>query len=243
MTATHNDPTATIGPELATMVEAGQQALAAGDLEAACKAFTSVTDAFPDEAVGHNNLGAFWMGLGEYARAEEAFARASELMPENGNCQFNLALARFRQEEFSAAAEAFAAAAALSPDDAETLNNLGACRFHAGQTDLARHDLEAALQRQPNYPAAVLNLSDLELSVGRIDKAVGICQAYLDHHDDGAVSRQLLTLIDAMQAPSGRRTPRSDRGRRPAGGSGQRPWNKPPPSSAMARLQRPVHPR
>lgn len=153
---------------------------------------------FPDEAVAHNNLGAFYMGIGDDAGAETAFARGSELMPGNAGCLFNLGLARFRQEQFDAAAEAFSRAAAIAEDDAEILNNLGACRFHAGELDRARRDIEAALALQPNYPNAVMNLSDLEYAAGRPDKAVGICQAYLDHHEDAGVARQLLTILDAV---------------------------------------------
>ena len=59
--------------------------------------------------------------------------------------------------------------------------------------------MEAALKLQPNYPNAIMNLSDMEFMAGNVDRAIAICQAYLDHHSDLAVSRQLLTILDAAR--------------------------------------------
>ncbi len=216
MTSTTNQIAPDHDQDLLAMVEAGRAALAAGNLTEARTAFEAVVFAFPDEAVGHNNLGAFYMGLGDHAAAEAAFQRVVDLLPGNANCLFNLGTAQFHQEHYEAAATTFAGAHTGDPDDPETLNNLGAARFQAGRIAEARKDLEAALQLQPNYPSAVINLSDLEYAAGRLDRAIGLCQAYLDHHQDGAVSRQLLTLVDlASQRPaesevSGRTDPPPD---------------------------------
>jgi Flp pilus assembly protein TadD len=200
MSANTNQPTTGQDQTLVDLVESGRTALAAGDLDAARTAFERVVEVFPDEAVGHNNLGAFYMGIGDHAAAESAFARVCELLPDHASVRFNLGMARFRQERFEEAAEAFGAAHALDPDDAETLNNLGTTRFLCGEVVQARQDLEAALQRQPNYPSAIINLSDLEYAAGRTDKAIGICQAYLDHNHDAGVARQLLSVLDAENA-------------------------------------------
>jgi len=200
MTANANQPATSLDQSLVDLVEKGRQALSAGDLDQARAAFEGVVAAFPDEAVGHNNLGAFYMGTGDFAAAETAFAQVDELLPGSPNVLFNLGMARFRQKNYAAAAATFQRAHELDPTDAETLNNLGTARFLGGETAQARRDLEAALQLQPNYPNAIINLSDLEYACGRIDKAVGICQAYLDHHQDAGVARQLLSVLDLENA-------------------------------------------
>jgi len=200
MTATHTDPTTAPHSDLVNLVETAQQALAAGDLDTAREAYTAMTTSFPDEAVAHNNLGAFEMGVSNYAGAEAAFSSAAALMRGHANCLFNLALAQYRQEKLSDAAQNFALAHAADPQDAETLNNLGACRYQIGEQDQARRDVENALKLQPNYPSAVMNLSDMEFLAGRTDKAIAICQAYLDHNQDLGVTRQLLTILDAAQS-------------------------------------------
>ncbi len=198
-------PTSARGPareltELRELVDRGSQALSAGDLDAARDAFEAAASRFPEEPVGHNNLGALYMGLGDPAAAEVAFARVVELLPENANCRFNLALARFKQEKHAEAEADFAAVVAAEPEDAEARNNLGTCRFLTGKTGQARADFTAALQLQSNYPSAVLNLCDLEVGCGNADAAKGLCLAYLEHHQDGGVLRRLLELLDAQGA-------------------------------------------
>ncbi|HOX26224.1 MAG TPA: tetratricopeptide repeat protein [Candidatus Krumholzibacteria bacterium] len=178
------------------LVAEGRQALARGDLDQARACFETATRQFPAEPVGHNNLGAFYMGLGEYAAAERSFAESATLLPDNPNIRFNLALARFRREAFAAAAADFAAVAAVAPTDAEVRNNLGAASFLAGDLDVARRNFEAALELQPNYPSAVLNLCDLEYATGNAAGAIGLCEAYLEHQHDLGVLRRLLEMLD-----------------------------------------------
>ncbi len=188
--------------ELRELVDAGSRALESGDLDVARTAFETAAARFPGEAVGHNNLGALYMGLGEPAAAEAAFTRVTELMPENANCRFNLALARFQQGKHAEAAAAFAATVALTPGDAEAHNNLGTCRFLIGDLAGAREDFTRALQLQSNYPGAVLNLCDLELECGNRDAAKGLCLAYLEHHKDHGVLRRLLEMLDGERIRS-----------------------------------------
>ena len=193
-----NVASATIPDELAHLVDTGHQALTTGDIDTARTAFEQAAERYADEPVVHNNLGALYMGLGDYAAAEQAFTRVVDLLPNRANPLFNQAMARFRQEEFDGAVEAFAAAAALDPEDPETRNNLGAARFQAGDIETARQDMVAALQQQPNFPNAVLNLCDLEVADGAPEIAIQLCEAYLEHHRDLGVLRRLLELLDSQ---------------------------------------------
>jgi Flp pilus assembly protein TadD len=178
------------------LVTAGCEALNAGELEQARSSFEAAVARFPAEPVGHNNLGAFYMGLGDFAAAADCFARVTELIPGHANSQFNLAMARFQQGDFGDAATLFEGVVALTPEDPEALNNLGAARFMAGELSEARRHFTAALTLQPNYPNAVLNLCDVELMEGNTDAARELCEAYLEHNHDLGVLRRLLELLD-----------------------------------------------
>jgi len=200
MTAKQTERPGSASPstEFTELVAAGRRALAQGDLAQARAHFEAVARQFPDEPLGHNNLGAFYMGLGEYAAAEQCFATVVAQLPDNPNTRFNLGMARFRQEKFGPAVADFGAVAAATPADPEVHNNLGAARYQAGDLDQARQDFTTALNLQPNYPRAVLNLCDLELPAGDAAAAIGRCQAYLEHHRDLGVLRRLLELLDAQ---------------------------------------------
>ena len=188
--------TETIPAALAELTAAGSEALAAGDLGAARTSFAAAVELCPTEPVSHNNLGAFFMGLGAFAEAEACFEQVTNLIPDHANSLFNLAMARFQQEKFAAASLSFEQVAALTPDDPEVLNNLGATRCLSGDNIGARRVLEAALTLQSNFPNAVLNLCDLEISEGHQEAAMSLCEGYLEHNRDLSVLRRLLELLD-----------------------------------------------
>ncbi len=206
MTVTTAGPQASppIPAGFVALVQAGRAALDHGDVAAAREHFLAATAGFPDEAVGHNNLGGLLMGLGEHDAAAACFAEALRLAPDSPNTAFNLGLARFAGGDFAGAAEAFTTAAVIAPDDPEVLNNRGAARARLGLNDLARQDFLAALERHANFPSAVLNLCELDLADGDLAAAIGLCEAYLQHHHDLGVIRRWLELRDMARAAAGR---------------------------------------
>jgi len=198
MTAQQIDqsPTSAAPNGFANLVNAGRDALNAGDLPLAKDLFIRAATLHPDRPESHNNLGAFYMGLADFIAAESCFATLTDMMPENPSCRFNLAMARFRQNKYEDAARDFAIVTEQIPDDAEAWNNLGAARCLAGDIEQARQDLTRALQLQPNYPNAVLNLCDLEYADHKVESAIGLCEAYLEHQHDLGVMRRLLEILD-----------------------------------------------
>lgn len=212
MNETPSDSTAGSGfpAGFADLVQTGRQALASGDLKAARDIFVSVTQQHPDQAVGHNNLGGFYMGLGDHEAAAACFARALELAPVSLGTRFNLAVTQFGMGAYDAAAEGFAMVSAAAPEDPEALNNLGASRFLAGDHEAARTDLVAALTLNPNYPSALLNLCDVEQAAGNHVAAIELCLSYLAHHRDLGILRRLLELMDKSTGRS--RTDQVDHG-------------------------------
>ncbi len=183
---------------LVGLVKAAQTALAAGDLEGTRAAFVQAVEDHPDQPASHNNLGAFYMGLGQYEPAEACFRRAVDLLPENANLRFNLGVTRMRLDQPARALVDFATALAENPDDPEAHNNMAVAQFLTGDTAGAEDSLTRALALQPNFPNAVLNQCDIDLARQDTETAIQRCEAYLTRFQDAAVLRRLLVLLDAQ---------------------------------------------
>jgi hypothetical protein len=48
----------------------------------------------------------------------------------------------------------------------------------------------------------VLNLCELELAAGDVAAALGLCEAYLEHHHDLGVLRRYLEIVAAVRGQS-----------------------------------------
>jgi Tfp pilus assembly protein PilF len=183
---------------LAGLVKAAQSALAAGDLEGARVAFVQAVEDYPDQPESHNNLGAFYMGLGQFAPAEACFRQAVELLPDNANLRFNLGVTRMRLDQPARALVDFATVLAETPDDPEAHNNMAVAQFLTGDACGAEESLARALALQPNFPNAVLNQCDVDLARKDIESAIRRCESYLTQFQDAGVLRRLLVLLDAQ---------------------------------------------
>ncbi len=181
---------------LAELVKAAQRALAAGDLEGTRAAFAQAVEVYPDQPESHNNLGAYYMGLGQFALAEACFRRAAELLPDNANLRFNLGVTRMRLDQPGRALIDFATVLAENPDDPEAHNNMAVAQFLTGDTAGAEDSLAQALTLQPNFPNAVLNQCDIDLARKDTESAIQRCEGYLTQFQDVGVLRRLLVLLD-----------------------------------------------
>ncbi len=183
---------------LAGLVKAAQSALAAGDLDGTREAFLQAVADYPGQPESHNNLGAFYMGLGQFAPAEACFRRAVELLPDNANLRFNLGVTRMRLDQPERALVDFATVLAEQPDDPEAHNNMAVAQFLTGDAAGAEDSLARALALQPNFPNAVLNQCDIDLARDDAERAIQRCEAFLTRFQDAGVLRRLLVLLDAQ---------------------------------------------
>lgn len=183
---------------LVGLVKAAQSALAAGDLDGALAAFRQAVTDFPDQPASHNNLGAFYMGLEQYAPAEVCFREAVALLPENANLRFNLGVTRMRLAQPQRALVDFATVLAETPDDPEAHNNLAVAQFLTGDPAGAAASLDRALALQPNYPNAILNQCDMDAARGDLASAIRRCEGYLLQFQDDGVLRRLVVLLDTQ---------------------------------------------
>lgn len=181
--------------DLADMVQRGSDALQDGNLRQALEIFEKVICAFPDRPEGHNNLGALYSALGEFARAEDAFDRVLEILPGNANVLYNRGVVRSRQEKFDLARIDFETALEICGEDPDIYNNLGVLEFTQGRLKQARKWFRKAHRIDPAHRNVILNLCDVEVAQDRSHIAVGLCEEHLTRHDDPDVRRRLLALL------------------------------------------------
>jgi len=181
---------------MAAAVQAGTDALNAGDLTTALEHFKQVIEAFPDRPEGHNNLGALYAGLGENEQAETCFNHVLELLPENANVLYNRGVARVRLEKFDSAYEDFSRVVTALPDDAEAHNNLGVTAFMRGAFGEAQAHLRRAMELREDYATALLNLCDVMAADRKATAAASLCENYLTTHPgDMDVRRRQFRLL------------------------------------------------
>jgi len=183
-------------PDIVTMVQAGKQALEAGDLDTALVKFEEVVAQFPERPEGFNNLGALYTALGQFKQAEACFSRVLAVLPENDNVRYNRGVVRIRLRDFSAAIADFEVVLATNPHDADCWNNLGVAVFLQQDFGNAREHFQRALELAPDFPNAVLNLADADLADGNRAAAIARCEEYLENFTDDEVQVKLLDLLE-----------------------------------------------
>ncbi len=184
-------------PDIIALVQAGKQALEAGDLDKALQDFEGVVANFPDRPEGYNNLGALYTALGRFEQAATCFGKVLQLLPDNNNVRYNRGIVRIRLREYTAAIADFEAVLADEPHDADCWNNLGVAVFLQQDFAAARPHFERALELAPDFPNALLNLSDAELALGNRPAAIEVCEDYLEKFSAAEVRGKLLDLLEA----------------------------------------------
>lgn len=188
-------PTAPTGADMQTMVQQGSQCIENGDLRGALEAFEGVVQAFPTRPEGHNNLGALYTSLGEFAKAENCFNQVVALLPDHPGIYYNRGMARSSLEKFDAAREDFQKVLQHDPTDTDCLNNLGVMDFMQGRFQDAREHFTQALDIRPDYARALLNLCDVEIATGNGSEAVQRCEDFLKTYQNIEVKRALLEVL------------------------------------------------
>lgn len=95
------------------------------------------------------NLGAAYIGVGEYERAEELLLQALAMQPDLAGCHKNLALLYKAQERADEAVSHFAAYLSSAPDDVETIGIYTDYLIGLGRTEEAMAVLEDARTENP----------------------------------------------------------------------------------------------
>lgn len=143
----------------------------AGQFSAAAEAYRQLLSRWPDQVVGHFNLGNVCYRLGDLSAAAAAYEKACEKDPRQAAFFFNLGNVRMQQGDLEAASVAYRQVNALQPGNIGALANLAdaarqlhrydealdclrkATRYQPRNVDLLR-SLAHLLHRQQHYPEA-----------------------------------------------------------------------------------------
>jgi tetratricopeptide (TPR) repeat protein len=138
---------------------AGQQAYAAGNVDASLQQLQAAVDANPNDVRALNDLGQVLVRTGRAREAVPYLDKAVSLKPDSWAYQFNRARAHAQLEEWGPAVEGYRAAAQLFPDDYATQYNLAKALQASGNISAALTAYEKAIELAPGQ-------SDFQLSYG-----------------------------------------------------------------------------
>ena len=125
----------------------------------------------PESFMGHNNLGAIYLGQGKIDAAIERFHRALEIYPDHGNAHGNLANALLQKGSAEEALAHFRRAVELEPGLAKAHGDLGFGLLKMGRPAEAEAEARRALELRPHFAEAQTTLGWALLDTGRAEEA------------------------------------------------------------------------
>ncbi len=154
-------------PEALALVQSGEQAENAHDLDAAIADFRKAADLAPSSAVVLFRLGDAYMRKGDYSSAVPPLKRAAELDPDSAPLQQMLG--------FALLAAGYASEAVPHFEKVHEFAALGIAQLQMGQPLEAIANLQTALAKNPNDPDLLFYLSrgGALLSSQSLDKLLG----------------------------------------------------------------------
>lgn len=174
----------------ASEVQAANEAMMAGDFEAAAAAADEVLAANPENGFGHYIKGMALLQLGRLPEAREALTSAVELLPEQPGVHFGLGTLMLEEADAleetakadAARAKRLEAAAelekelALSPGAVEVQTNLALAWYKGGELDKAAEAFQLVLETNPDDLNAYFALSDVYNQLDRPDEAMAVLE-------------------------------------------------------------------
>ena len=126
----------------------------------------------PDSYMGHNNLGAIFLGQGKVDDAVASFERALVIRPNHGNAHGNLANALRMKGRTEEAILHFRKAVEIEPQEGKAHSDLGYGLLQIGRVDEAIAEAQKAVELQPNAAEAHGVLGQALSAGGRVDEAL-----------------------------------------------------------------------
>ncbi len=148
-------------------VNAGAEALAAGDISRGVLLLERVTQDLPRDSRAQNLYGQALYLFGKPADAARAFWQAIEVNPNDPAPRYNLGLAACVERDYPTAAEQLEASVALDPRNVPAWLFLGATYIHLNNLDAAYRATRTALEVAPRNFDALNNLAVISHRRGR----------------------------------------------------------------------------
>lgn len=150
----------------------GDEALQAGDLDAAVQAYTEAIAADANAVGPYNNRGVAYHRLGQYDKALADFDKAVSLAPSDARPYSNRGWVWRSKGDLSKARKDLDEAVKLDPKYSGALYRRGMVRW--GQKDLAgaEADLKATVEMSPKSSMAWSALAEVRVAAGQADAAI-----------------------------------------------------------------------
>ena len=185
---------------LAGQLDAGNAALADGDVDGAIAAYEEVLAAAPDLPEVHHNLGLAYKRKEMWDEAGTEFRKAAELDPDfaepHGALAVLLANAGHRDEAIVEAEQAVE----LDPENVEYLYNLAILYRDSGKPREAEEAFLVLEELDPDNPEIQYLLATTLLGLGKMDEAMTRLETYVEVAPDDAPNKaSALGMIDALK--------------------------------------------
>jgi tetratricopeptide (TPR) repeat protein len=149
----------------------------------------------PTSYMGHNNLGAIYLGQGKIDEAIARFRSALEILPNHGNAHGNLANALLQKGQHEEAVVHFRRAAEIEPNNAKAHSDLAFGLLQIGATEPALAHAKKATELLPAAPEfhtifglALMQAGRGNEAVARYETALKLYPDFADAHYNLAVA-------------------------------------------------------
>ena len=183
----------------ASYTAAGEREMAAGDLDAALRAFQQALEQDPDYTDAYLGIGDVYQKRGNLNAAAERYADARRLSPGRFETNYKLGLTYHLLQRVRDAVDLYLTALTVDPYNFEANANLATAYLQLDQPEAALPYAERAVRLNPESQPAYANLGAIYASMGRPEDAV---IAYRNAADLGQLSPPIAvnlvnTLLDA----------------------------------------------
>jgi Flp pilus assembly protein TadD len=186
--------------DLAGQLDAGNAALADGDVDGAIAAYEQVLAQAPDLPQVHHNLGLAYKRKEMWDQAGVEFRKAAELDPDFAEPHGALAVMLANAGQRDQAIVELEQAVELAPDNIEYLYNLAVLYKDSGQPRKAEEAFLVLEEMDPDNAEIQYHLGTTLLALGKMDEAIARLQKYVEiAPDDTPNKASAQAMIDALK--------------------------------------------
>ena len=155
----------------------------------------------PERADWHSNLGIVLQDRLDLDGAIAAYEHAIALDPNHANAHSNLGVVLRAKGRVVEAEAAHRAAIRIDPDHSDAYNNLGVLLNGEKRQREAALCFSRVITLRPRHPEARRLLALAHHTLGEVDKAVEVCEAWLEEEPDDPIARHMLAACSGRDVP------------------------------------------
>ena len=155
----------------------------------------------PERADWHSNLGIVLQDRLDLDGAIAAYEHAIALDPNHPNAHSNLGVVLRAKGRVVEAEAAYRAAIRIDPDHSDAYNNLGVLLNGEKRQREAALCFSKVITLRPRHPEARRLLALAHHTLGEVDKAVEVCEAWLQEEPDDPIALHMLAACSGRDVP------------------------------------------